>query len=179
MSRGAGAGQPSGGGEVPPPTRTAPLRRELYPYSRGSAIMIRRRATVRRRRREEDEEEFITSGNWRGKHNSRRRRRSFREGIGASRGHVGMAQSPIPRTRRDGRDGRDGYPSWNPRTEVKRPRHPTRCFHRPHAMIIFDCTYKVRRPALTAGGTLENCSTKARTMSHLVRNRASRVFDPE
>ena len=32
LSRGADAGQPSGVGEIPLPTRTAPLRRELHPY---------------------------------------------------------------------------------------------------------------------------------------------------
>ena len=37
LSRGADAGQPSGVGEIPLPKRIAPLRRELYPYSRGSA----------------------------------------------------------------------------------------------------------------------------------------------
>jgi len=46
LSRGADAGQPSGVGEIPLPTRTAPLRRELLPYSCGSAVMLRRRATV-------------------------------------------------------------------------------------------------------------------------------------
>ena len=42
--RGAGAVQPPGGEEPDPPPRTAPLRRELYPYSRDSATALLRRA---------------------------------------------------------------------------------------------------------------------------------------